>query len=78
MRLSTEIDALITKGHREWPFRGYVIPERFADRLLMVQADIATPEDGRKVAIRTHAVEPLAMSASAPIGMVKSTRVSKA
>ncbi len=64
-------------GRRGQLVRGYVIPERFADRLLMVQADIATPEDGRKVAIRTHAAESLAMRSETPIGMVKSTRVRK-
>lgn len=63
------------RGQFAW---GYEIPERFVDRLLMVQADIATPEDGRKVTIRARAAESLAMSSRTPIGMVKSTRVAKA
>lgn len=65
-------------GRRGQLVRGYEIPEGSMHRLLMVQADIATPEDGRKVTIRARATESLAMNASAPIGMVKSTRVSKA
>lgn len=78
MRLSTEIDARITKGHREWPFRGYESPEGSMRRVVMAAAGCATREDGRKMAIRAHAAESLAMSSEAPIGMVKSTRVSKA
>ena len=77
MRLSTEIDARITKGHRGWLFRGYEIPEESMSRAVMAEAGCATPEDGRSVAIRARAAESLAMSSRTPIGMGKSTRVRK-
>ena len=78
MRLSTELAARIAKGHRGRSPRGYELPEGLMHRAVMAEAGCATPEDGRKVTICARAAESLAMNASAPIGMVKSTRVSKA
>lgn len=65
-------------GLRGQLVRGYVIPERFADRLLMVQADIAMPEDAQELSIREQVMQNLHDTASTPIGSAKSTRVSKA
>lgn len=78
MRLSIELAARIAKGHRGRSPRGYELPEGLMHRAVMVQADIATPEDGRKVSIREQVIQNLHDTDGTPIGMVKSTRVSKA